>query len=131
MADNYAPSARRILGTALALAALGLSVAALAQGPARPQSVDDIVTNVLKGDAVSRPGARAVEPIIMGVRIGEHQDRTRFVVEVSDPVAMRTFTLSNPNRVVIDMPLVQWHLETAPRPAGNGIVPQASAALPK
>ncbi|HVE03427.1 MAG TPA: N-acetylmuramoyl-L-alanine amidase [Rhizomicrobium sp.] len=122
MADNYAPSARRILGTALALAALGLSVAALAQGPARPQSVDDIVTNVLKGDAVSRPGARAVEPIIMGVRIGEHQDRTRFVVEVSDPVAMRTFTLSNPNRVVIDMPLVQWHLETAPRPAGNGIV---------
>jgi len=35
---------------------------------------------------------------------------------------MRTFTLSNPNRVVIDMPLVQWHLETAPRPAGNGIV---------
>jgi N-acetylmuramoyl-L-alanine amidase len=41
---------------------------------------------------------------------------------MSDPVAMRTFTLSNPNRVIIDMPLVQWHLEAPPRPAGNGIV---------
>jgi N-acetylmuramoyl-L-alanine amidase len=114
------------VGIALALAALGLSVTALAQGATRRQSVDDIISNVLKDDkgdaAAARSGARATEPVIMGVRIGEHQDRTRFVVETSDPVAMRTFTLSNPNRVVIDMPLVQWHLEAAPRPTGNGIV---------
>jgi N-acetylmuramoyl-L-alanine amidase len=82
-----------------ALIALALSVAASAQ---------------------ERP--HAPQPIIMGVRIGEHQDRTRFVVETSDPVAMRAFTLSTPNRVVIDMPVVQWHLEAPARPAGNGIV---------
>ena len=28
----------------------------------------------------------------------------------------------NPNRVVIDMPVVQWHLEAPPRPTGNGVV---------
>jgi N-acetylmuramoyl-L-alanine amidase len=125
MANRYAPTARGILRAALALAALGVSVAALAQGPTKPQSVDDVISNVLKDnkdDAAPRLGKHAAEPVIMGVRIGEHQDRTRFVVEMSDPVAMRTFTLANPNRVVIDMPLVQWHLETAPRPTGNGIV---------
>jgi len=123
MANSYAPIARRILSAALAVAAAGLSVAALAQGPARPQSVDDVISNVLKANKDEpRPGARAAAPVIIGVRIGEHQDRTRFVVEMSDPVAMRTFTLSNPNRVIIDMPLVQWHLEAPPRPAGNGIV---------
>ncbi len=123
MANSYAPIARRILSAALAVAAAGLSVAAPAQGQARPQSVDDVISNVLKANKEeSRPGAHAVAPVIIGVRIGEHQDRTRFVVEMSDPVAMRTFTLSNPNRVIIDMPLVQWHLEAPPRPAGNGIV---------
>jgi len=59
---------------------------------------------------------------VMGARIGEHPDRTRFVVELSDPVEMRTFTLNNPNRVVIDMPQVRWHLEGPPRPSGSGAV---------
>jgi len=56
----------------------------------------------------------------MGARIGEHPDRTRFVVELSDPVDIRTFTLTGPNRVVVDLPAVQWHLEAPPRPSGNG-----------
>jgi len=58
----------------------------------------------------------------MSARIAEHADRTRFVVELSDPVDMRTFTLSNPNRVVIDMPAVQWHLDGPPRPTGHGAI---------
>jgi N-acetylmuramoyl-L-alanine amidase len=58
----------------------------------------------------------------MGARIGEHADRTRFVVELSDPLSLRTFTLSNPNRVVIDMPAVQWHLSGPPRPTGHGAI---------
>ncbi|MGC9953472.1 MAG: N-acetylmuramoyl-L-alanine amidase [Rhizomicrobium sp.] len=58
----------------------------------------------------------------MSARIGEHPDRTRFVVELSDPVDIRTFTLTGPNRVVIDMPAVQWHLEGPPRPSGHGAV---------
>jgi N-acetylmuramoyl-L-alanine amidase len=44
------------------------------------------------------------------------------VVEISDPVTLRAFTLANPNRVVLDMPAVQWHLGDAPRPSGNGAV---------
>jgi N-acetylmuramoyl-L-alanine amidase len=100
-----------------------LSAPVCAQSPSKPQSVDDVISNVLKAGGHDRPAAsHSSDPVIMGIRIGEHQDRTRFVVEVSDPVAMRTFTLSNPNRVVIDMPVVQWHLDAPPRPMGNGIV---------
>lgn len=123
MANKAAPSARVVRSVAVALAVLGLSVAAMAQGSSRLQSVDDIIAKVLKGkkDSAAAP-AHLSQPVIMGVRIGEHQDRTRFIVETSDPVAMRTFTLSNPNRVVIDMPVVQWHLEAPTRPAGNGIL---------
>jgi N-acetylmuramoyl-L-alanine amidase len=89
-----------------------------------PQSVDDVIDKVLRGATRSdtRPAApQAREALVMGVRMGAHQDRTRFVVEMSEPVAMRTFTLTNPNRVVIDMPLVKWHLEGPPR-GGFGAV---------
>jgi N-acetylmuramoyl-L-alanine amidase len=63
-----------------------------------------------------------VEPIVMDARIGEHADRTRFVVEISDPFQFRVFTLAGPNRVVIDMPQVLWRLNGQQRPTGNGAV---------
>jgi N-acetylmuramoyl-L-alanine amidase len=94
------------------------------------QAADDLISHILKDAQPAKPGSTLPRlkpplgpaPIVMGVRIGEHQDRTRFVVEVSDPVQMRTFTLANPDRVVIDMPTVQWHLDGPPRPSGNGTV---------
>lgn len=106
-----------------ALACLCIGTAA-AQAP---QSVDDVINTVLRDgsrtDAHPPPAAQpGHEPLVMGVRMGEHDDRTRFVVEISEPVAMRTFTLSNPNRVVIDMPSVRWHLDGPPRPGGFGAV---------
>ena len=60
-------------------------------------------------------------PVVIGARIGEHEDRTRFVVEMSDPVKLRIFTLANPNRVVIDLPEVLWRL------SGGGSSPPARA----
>jgi len=61
-------------------------------------------------------------PIVMSARIGEHQDRTRLVIELSDPVNLRAFALANPDRVVIDMPEVSWRLGAPPRPSGYGPV---------
>lgn len=61
-------------------------------------------------------------PIVMSARIGEHQDRTRLVIELSDPVNIRTFVLANPDRVVIDMPQVSWRLGEPPRPSGYGAI---------
>lgn len=61
-------------------------------------------------------------PIVMSARIGEHDDRTRLVIELSDPVNLRAFALSNPDRVVIDMPEVSWRLGAPPRPSGFGAI---------
>ncbi len=61
-------------------------------------------------------------PIVMSARIGEHEDRTRLVIELSDPVNLRAFALNNPDRVVIDMPQVSWRLGAPPRPSGFGSV---------
>jgi N-acetylmuramoyl-L-alanine amidase len=58
----------------------------------------------------------------MSARIGEHQDRTRLVIELSDPVNLRAFALANPDRVVLDMPEVSWRLGAPPRPSGFGPV---------
>lgn len=97
--------------------------AAFGQGS---QSVDDVIDKVLRDSA--RADARPAAPpenrdvLVMGARIGEHDDRTRFVVELSEPIEMRTFTLNNPNRVVIDMPSVRWHLDGPPKPGGFGAV---------
>ena len=61
------------------------------------------------------------EPVVINARIGQHTDRTRFVVEISDPVKCRVFTLANPDRVVIDLPEVLWRLQGPPQ-ASTGVV---------
>jgi N-acetylmuramoyl-L-alanine amidase len=70
------------------------------------------------------PGSNAggSPPVVLSARIGEHEDRTRFVIELSDPVNIRTFTLTDPDRVVVDMPEVSWRLGAPPRPSGRGSV---------
>lgn len=80
----------------------------------------DVIARILAENA--KPAAPSREPVVMDARIGEHADRTRFVVELSDPVNLRTFTLNNPDRVVIDMPAVSWHLQGPPRPSARSAV---------
>lgn len=71
-------------------------------------------------EPVRTPGAGV--PVVLGARVGEQPDRTRFVIELSDPLALRVFTLANPDRVVVDMPGVLWRLQNPERPSGIGAV---------
>lgn len=64
----------------------------------------------------------AFQPVVMAVRIGEHLDRTRLVLESSDPLRIRIFTLANPDRIVVVLPNVQWRLGAAERPRENGAI---------
>ena len=57
------------------------------------------------------PGAtQAAEPTVSAVRLGQHPDKTRFVMELSAKTPYEVFTLSNPYRVVIDLPQVDWRI---------------------
>lgn len=72
--------------------------------------------------AGERAAATRADPVVLDARIGEHPDRTRFVLETSDPIPIKVFTLANPDRVVVDMPELSWRLSSAQRPSGRGII---------
>jgi len=101
-----------------------LAVGARAQGApsAGQETVDDLIARVIREAAAADNSQKTTLPVVMGIAIGEHGDHTRFIVEFSDPVSVRSFSLNNPNRVVIDMPAVQWRLIGAPRPRTTGPV---------
>ena len=123
------------------LAACCVAAAALSLVALRAGAADDAIGKLMQGQdarnlpvAPVKPIPQAVAgptigakpqgplPIVMSARIGEHEDRTRLVIELSDPVNLRAFALSNPDRVVIDMPEVSWRLGAPPRPSGMGPV---------
>lgn len=52
--------------------------------------------------------AFAEVPELKDVRLGVHPDKTRFVLELSEALPYRVFALSDPHRVVIDLPETSW-----------------------
>jgi N-acetylmuramoyl-L-alanine amidase len=69
-----------------------------------------------------RADLASTAPVVLAARVGEHPDHTRFVFELSDPVRARVFTLTNPNRVVVAMPDLEWRTQASDRPTGKGAV---------
>ncbi len=53
---------------------------------------------------------KAAEPIATNIRVGTHSDKTRFVIDLSDKIKFRIFALSDPYRIVIDLPEISWRL---------------------
>ena len=53
---------------------------------------------------------KAAEPVATNIRIGTHYKKTRIVIDVSDKINYRIFALSDPNRIVIDLPEMTWRL---------------------
>ena len=54
--------------------------------------------------------AEATEPVATNIRVGTHSEKTRFVIDVSDNIEFRIFALSDPYRIVIDLPQMVWRL---------------------
>ncbi len=53
---------------------------------------------------------------IENIRFGEHKNKTRLVVDISDVTDFRAFTLSSPYRMVIDLPEFSWNAKNITRP---------------
>lgn len=66
--------------------------------------------------------ALGAEPVITGVRIGDHGAMTRFVIEADEKLKFRIFTLASPYRVVIDLPEVAWRLQPGAGGTGRGLI---------
>ncbi len=57
-----------------------------------------------------------------GARLGENGDTTRFVVDLSEPVAFQVKTLGDPDRAVLLLPEMRWSLLPGVGQEGLGIV---------
>lgn len=72
--------------------------------------------------AVPALPAVAAEPVAFASRLGVSPDRTRFVIEFNEPVSFTVLTLSDPYRIVIDLPEVTWQLPAEAGTKGKGLV---------
>jgi N-acetylmuramoyl-L-alanine amidase len=74
-------------------------------------------------DRVARqPRQASTAPVVIALRLQEEAERSRFIVELSDPVEAKVFTLANPSRVVIDLPEVLWRQSDSARPTGRAAI---------
>ncbi|TNE60187.1 MAG: N-acetylmuramoyl-L-alanine amidase [Alphaproteobacteria bacterium] len=68
-------------------------------------------------------GSAAAETLrISSIRVHNHGDYTRFVLDMSQPAKPSIFTLADPYRVVIDLPDVEWAEDANTGKEGEGLV---------
>lgn len=76
--------------------------------------------------AAALAGAPAMhaEPkvLVNDVRVGQREDHTRFVLDISDKVTFEAFTLADPYRMVVDFPEVGWKIDPGAMQGQRGLV---------
>lgn len=74
--------------------------------------------------STSGPPMRAAGdfPVASEVRLGGDDTQTRMIVDLSRKIDIRTFTLANPYRVVIDMPQVTFQFPAKTGEVGRGLI---------
>jgi N-acetylmuramoyl-L-alanine amidase len=70
---------------------------------------------------VPRP-ASAEAIVVTDIRVGQHGDVTRFVLDFTQKIEFTLFTLAEPDRLVIDLPEVGWRLPPRPLPRRTGVL---------
>jgi N-acetylmuramoyl-L-alanine amidase len=76
----------------------------------------------LAGSVVPPPASANEFPVATDVRVGGDDVQTRLVVDLSEKIEVRAFTLVNPYRVVIDMPQVSFQLPPKAGEKGRGLI---------
>src|SRR5262245_60528763 len=61
-------------------------------------------------------------PVASDARLGGDDSQTRLIVDLSQKVDIRSFTLANPYRVVIDMPQVTFQFPAKAGEGGRGLI---------
>ena len=64
--------------------------------------------------------AAAAAPVVLGLSHGQHQDRVRLIFGISEEPAFALFTLNDPDRLVIDLPALDWQV---PPEQESGAIP--------
>jgi N-acetylmuramoyl-L-alanine amidase len=67
-------------------------------------------------------GAVADFPVASDVRLGGDDTQTRLIIDLSRKIDIRSFTLANPYRVVMDMPQVTFQFPAKAGEVGRGLI---------
>jgi N-acetylmuramoyl-L-alanine amidase len=67
-------------------------------------------------------GAAADFPVASDVRLGGDDTQTRLIIDLSRKIDIRSFTLANPYRVVMDMPQVTFQFPAKAGEVGRGLI---------
>jgi N-acetylmuramoyl-L-alanine amidase len=62
------------------------------------------------------------KPIVKGARVGQHENATRFVLDLSETVPFRIFTLKDPYRLVVDLIGAGWALDDSQLALNSGLI---------
>lgn len=69
------------------------------------------------------PSGHAEEALtVTDVRIGQHGNTTRFVLDLTGSVKYQVFALSGPDRIVVDLPQFQWSAHEKDSDAKHGLI---------
>ena len=66
--------------------------------------------------------ALQARPTVTGARVGQYEDATRFVLDLSENVAFRIYTLADPYRLVVDLLGAGWALDDKQLILNRGLV---------
>ena len=72
-------------------------------------------------DAMQMP-APSDSPVMLGARIVGDNQRVRFVADLSKKISATVFTLSDPDRIVVDLPEVRFALPELAGSTGRGLI---------
>lgn len=68
------------------------------------------------------PSAATAKDRLIGLRLGDHSEKTRIVLDLSGKLPYALFTLSDPYRVVIDLPELEWSASSRTANTNTGLV---------
>lgn len=66
--------------------------------------------------------ALLAKPIVKDARVGQHENATRFVLDISESVPFRIFTLKDPYRLVVDLMGAEWALDDSQLALNSGLI---------
>lgn len=70
------------------------------------------------GKALAQSAGFQAASSVIDMRMGDHGDKTRFVLEMTTPLGFRIFSAESPRRMIVDFPPLDWRVAT---PSGPGV----------
>ncbi len=99
------------------------SAVAVAADPATTSAIDAVIDELRTGE--DAPDAGAPEDAVVtasGARVAGDDQRTRFIIDLSRSISFSTSALASPDRVIIDMPEINFDLPAKAGENGRGLV---------